>query len=506
MKKYLLTVLVCLSSLLLNAQVYDMIVDAGGSGDYQTIQEAINAVPDNSSIRTRIFISNGTYNEKVELASSKKNVSLIGESVDGVIISWDDEAGSGSMSTAETYTFWADGEDCYIENITIENTAGDVGQAVALRTTGDKTILNNCKLTGFQDTFYAHKNRQYIYKTFINGATDFIFGDATAGFDSCIIECLSGGSFISAPADTKLVSTPTGEDGNRFTLYHGLQFRNCDIVAGSGVADNSYYLARPWQPNASSVFINCNMGNHIKPIGWSTWDSDNHLSGFYGEYHSIDFEGNDIDISQRADWSNQISDYNYNKFYGLRSDLENGISNAVFFRNVAYYPNGDYYWTPYDTLKALNPPVGFGSNGKTISWSAVENAIGYAIYREGVKVGYSETNSFTDEDAETHTQYNYTVRTIKNTGGMSGHSDIYTTTLYPTSIEKVNTSKIIITVSGDILTVSEPAVVSIYSITGQLYKTENAVSGIDVGAYKRGIYLVKAMTNTNKTSVTRVVL
>ena len=482
-----------------------MVVDAGGNGDYTTVQEAINAVPDNSSARTRIYIKNGTYNEKVAISSSKIKVSLIGESLEGVIITWADHNEDGVMTTAESYTLWSDGEDSYLENLTIRNTAGSsAGQAVALRTTGDKTIVNNCKLTGFQDTFYAHQNRQYIFKTYVNGGTDFVFGDATAVLDSCNIECLQGGSFISAPSDTKLVSSLTGEDGNKFTFYKGLQFRNCEIIAGVGVSDNSYYLARPWQPNASSVFITCKMGSHIKPIGWSTWSNDNHLSGFYGEYHSMDLEGNAIDVSQRADWSHQITDFNY-KYYNPYSSIEGVISYPAFYRNVSLYPNGDYDWSPYDTLRSLSPPTGFYSGPLTVYWFGVDGAIGYAVYRDGEMIGFTESNSFEDTSASYHTTYQYTVRSIKNTGGIGDLSGSYSTVFYPTAVQKIVSAPLRITVSKSILSVSEPVEVTVYAITGQMVRKLDVSKSVDLGNLK-GIFLIKATTKNNKTTLKRVII
>ncbi|MBN2165159.1 MAG: hypothetical protein JW717_02670 [Marinilabiliaceae bacterium] len=502
MNRVLSLVLFVFSAIIMNGQVYNIIVDAGGNGNYQTIQEAINAVVDNQTSRTLIFVKNGVYNEKVALPSTKVKVSIIGESVDGVIVTWADEAGSGVISTADTYTFWTDGVDCYLENLTIKNTAGDVGQAVALRTTGDRTIIVNCKLTGFQDTFYAHKNRQYIFKSYVNGGTDFVFGDATAVLDSCKIECLQGGSYISAPADTKLTATVTGEDGNKFTFYKGLQFRNCEIIAGTGVIDNSYYLARPWQPDASSVFINCKMGSHIKPIGWSTWNNDNHLSGFYGEYHSKDLENNILDVSQRADWSHQITDFNY-KFYNIYTDPANGVVYAAFYLKVVN--NVLYNWAPYDTVKPLNLPIGFSVSGRNIQWQSVNNAIGYIIYRDGNLLGFSNTNSYKDESAALYTPYEYTVRTVKNTGGMSELSDAYLVTFDPAPVKKSAVLNLNISVSNGLLIVTEPANVFVYSMSGQLVKKIFVEKSLDLRSL-RGIYLIKATTFKNITALTKVIL
>jgi pectinesterase len=356
------------------AGVFDMIVDASGSGDYTTIQAAFNAVPDDDSERTLIFVASGTYTEKVVLDASKDNVSLIGENIDSVVIKWDDYAGSATgMSSAETYTLMVEGDDFYMQNVTVQNAAGNVGQALTIRTLGDRGVYNNCKFLGFQDTYYAHKNRQYNYNCYVEGATDFIYGDATAVFDNCVINCMEGGQYITAPSDTKLVTQFSS--GNKF--YHGLMIINSDITANEGVANNSYYLGRPWQPDASSVFIYCRLDGHIKPAGWSTWNNDNHLSGFYGEYENTDFEGNPIDISQRVDWSSQITDARIENFYKY----------DFFFKK-----NGEE-WDAEIITKALMTPQNVRSDGSVLLWDEVENAVGYIVYSKGTLFAITEDNS-----------------------------------------------------------------------------------------------------------------
>jgi pectinesterase len=379
------------------ADVFDIIVDASGNGDYTSIQAAFDAVTDDNSERTLIFVVSGTYNEKLVLNASKDNVSLIGENVDGVVITWDDYAGTATgMSSADTYTLMVEGDDFYMQNITVQNTAGNVGQALAIRTVGDRGVYNNCKFLGFQDTYYAHKNRQYNYNCYIEGAIDFIYGDATAVFDNCVINCVEGGQYITAPSDTKLFTQFAS--GNVF--YHGLMIINSDITANDDVPANSYYLGRPWQPRASSVFIYCRLGDHIKPEGWSTWDNDNHLSGFYGEYKNTDFEGNPIDISQRVDWSSQISDARIENFYKY----------DFFFKK-----NGEE-WDAETVTKALIMPRNIETDGTTLSWDAVEDAIGYIVYLSGTLFAITEQNSVAVEGIQLS---NVEVKSVRENGVLS---------------------------------------------------------------------------------------
>ncbi|HLW07698.1 MAG TPA: pectinesterase family protein, partial [Marinilabiliaceae bacterium] len=176
-------------------QVYDIVVDAHGTGDFNTIGEAISSIPNNQEKRTLILVKNGVYQEKLIVSSSKTFVSIIGEDVNNVIITWSDYQGKDGMFGADSYTLLAEGADFYMENITVVNGYGPGAQAVAIRTTGDRQVFKNCVFKGHQDTYYAHKNRQYNFKCHIEGNTDFIYGDATAVFDSCNIHSIAGGQY-----------------------------------------------------------------------------------------------------------------------------------------------------------------------------------------------------------------------------------------------------------------------------------------------------------------------
>ncbi|MGV3509852.1 MAG: pectinesterase family protein, partial [Sphingobacteriaceae bacterium] len=185
-----------------------------GSGDYKTIQEAINAIRDLSQKEAKIFIKNGTYKEKLIIPSWKTHISLIGESKENTIITGDDYSGKtfpggkdahgkDKHSTFSSYTVLVQGNDFKAQNLTIRNTAGRVGQAVALHVEGDRAIILNCNILGNQDTLYtaSGSSRQYYKDCFIEGTTDFIFGEATVVFKNCIIKSLSN-SYITAAATT----------------------------------------------------------------------------------------------------------------------------------------------------------------------------------------------------------------------------------------------------------------------------------------------------------------
>lgn len=256
---------------------YDFVVAKDGSGDFFTVQEAINAVPDfRKEGRTTIYIRKGVYKEKLIIPASKINVSLIG--AEGAVISGDDYASKPNrfgenMSTSGSASCYIYAPDLICENLTFENTAGRVGQAVACFVAGDRVIFRNCRFLGNQDTLYNFGKhcRQYFEDCHIEGTVDFIFGSSTAVFNRCTIHSLSKG-YLTAP------STPQDE-------AYGYVFIDCRLTAADGV--EKVYLARPWRPYAKSVFIHCEMGGHILPVGWHNWNKkDAEKTIFFAEYEN----------------------------------------------------------------------------------------------------------------------------------------------------------------------------------------------------------------------------
>ncbi|UII23410.1 pectinesterase family protein [Fulvivirga ligni] len=286
-----------------NAQQFDFTVAADGSGDFKMIQQAIDAVPDMRKSETRIFIKNGIYKEKLVLSASKTNVTFIGESVEKTIVTYDDYASKKNrfgeeIGTSGSSGFFVFGEGFMAQNITFENSSGPVGQAVAVRIDGDKVIFDNCRFLGFQDTLYPHgdRSRQYYRNCYIEGTTDFIFGWSTAVFDNCEIYSKKNGSYVTA------ASTLEETD-------YGFVFLNCKLTGDA--PENSVYLGRPWRPFAQTVFINCDLGKHIKPEGWHNWNKpDAEKTTFYAEYNSKGPGSN----GERVDWSHQLSDDQANKY------------------------------------------------------------------------------------------------------------------------------------------------------------------------------------------------
>jgi pectinesterase len=267
------------------------IVSKDGGGDFKTVQEAINAVGDWSEVQVPIYIKNGVYREKLIIPAQKSRISLLGEDKEKTIITYDDYSGKNGINTYTSHTVLVQGNDFRAENLTFENAAGPVGQAVALHVEADRVVVKNCKILGNQDTLFpsADTSRQYYIDCYIEGTTDFIFGAATVVFENCHIHSKKN-SFITAASTIQ--SQP-----------YGFVFFNCKLTANA--AAQKVYLGRPWRPYAKTVFINTEMGSHILPAGWSVWNkNENHKTTFYAEYGS---KGPGFVKESRIEWAKQLT-------------------------------------------------------------------------------------------------------------------------------------------------------------------------------------------------------
>ena len=283
-----------------NNDEFNIVVAKDGSGDYETIQKAINNTKSFPYKRVTIFIKDGIYKEKVKIHEWNSNLSLIGESKDKTIITHDDyfnKVGLGRNSTFYTYTLLVEANKVVLKNLTIENASGEVGQAVALSVFSDEVAVINCNLLGNQDTLYASgKGRQYYKDCYIEGTTDFIFGSATAFFENCEIHSKKN-SYITA------ASTP------KDSLF-GYVFKDCKLTADKDI--DEVYLGRPWRIYAQTVFINCDLGSHILSEGWHNWSKpEAEKTTFYGEYknHNVGFQP-----EKRVGWSHQLKKREANKY------------------------------------------------------------------------------------------------------------------------------------------------------------------------------------------------
>ena len=325
MRKLLLSlVLVLAGTLAVNAaNKYDnpdtLFVARDGTAEFRNIDDAIEVCRAFMEYHKVIFVKKGTYKEKLIVPSWLTNIEICGEDRDNTIITYDDHANvfipgtDRKMGTFRTYTVRVDGNDITFRNITIENNAARLGQAVALHTQGDRLTFVNCRILGNQDTVYTGgiNTRLYFKDCHIEGTTDFIFGPSTAWFENCTILSRTD-SYITA------ASTPQN-------VEYGYVFNRCKIVAAEGVS--KVYLGRPWSPYAHTLFMNCQLGKHILPVGWHNWsNTQNETTARYCEYNN---HGEGAATKERAAWTRQLT-----RKEAAKVTLEN-----VFRQNGGWIPN-----------------------------------------------------------------------------------------------------------------------------------------------------------------------
>jgi pectinesterase len=285
-----------ISSPLRSQTSYDFVVARDGSGNFRTIQEAVTACRDYAERQYVIFVKNGVYNEKLLIPTWKTHITIIGQDVDSTIITYNDYSGKTDslgkkFSTFTSFTCMVAGNNIVFENITFVNSAGRVGQAVALHVEGDRCVFRNCRLVGNQDTLLAsgENSRQYYVGCTIEGTTDFIFGAATAVFEHCTI-ISKVNSYITA------ASTPP-------TQQYGFVFLRCKLLTDS--IGRKVYLGRPWRLYAYTAFVNCEMGEHVRPEGWHNWSKpEAEKTARYSEYNST---GPGANPASRVTWSHQLT-------------------------------------------------------------------------------------------------------------------------------------------------------------------------------------------------------
>jgi pectinesterase len=272
-----------------------MTVAQDGTGDYITVQAAFDAVPESYTGPITILVKKGTYKEKLLLSQNKINVTLIGEDPNTTILTYDDYSGrvlaDGTViGTSTSHSAAIDASDFVARDITFQNTS-QAAQAVALRVNGDRMVFQNCRMLGYQDTYYTWGyGRIYNKDCFIEGTVDFIFGRSIAIFDHCT---------INSKRDSTVTAAST-EQNYRF----GYVLLNCTFTADAGIT--RVQLGRPWRPYARTVVLYSELGAHIDPAGWLEWSgTTNHLTTYYAEYENT---GPGYVPDRRVSWSHQLTD------------------------------------------------------------------------------------------------------------------------------------------------------------------------------------------------------
>jgi pectinesterase len=274
----------------------DTVVAADGSGDYTSLQEAISKAPmktDPATPRWVIFVKAGTYTELIYVQRERGNIHVIGEDAEKTVVAYHLHANlpgedGKPIGTFRTPTVQIDGDGMLWENLTLANTAGPVGQALALRADGDRLEFRKVRFLGWQDTILVNRGRHYFEDCYIEGHVDFIFGAATAFFNRCHIHVLRNGYITAA-------STPKD-------TAHGYVFADCKITGAEGVLT---YLGRPWRDFAKSVFLRTEMSAAVRPEGWNNWNKPHaEATTFYAEFGSTGPGAND---AARVKWAKPLT-------------------------------------------------------------------------------------------------------------------------------------------------------------------------------------------------------
>jgi pectinesterase len=273
----------------------ELVVAADGSAKYKTIQEAVMAVPAGTADSPVVIrIKPGTYKELVYVQREKRFFRLVGEDASKTVVTFNLNANLTGLDgkpigTFRTPTAQIDADDFTAENITFENSAGPVGQALAIRVDGDRAVFRNCRFLGWQDTIFINRGRQYFENCYVEGHVDFIFGAATAFFERCHIHALKDGYLTAA-------STPDYEP-------FGFVFSRCKITGAAPAVKT--YLGRPWRAYSAVTFLDTEMSEVVRPEGWHNWNfPEREKTARYAESGSMGTGGN---TSARVNWARKLT-------------------------------------------------------------------------------------------------------------------------------------------------------------------------------------------------------
>ncbi len=379
---------------------FDFVV--GVDGDFKAAKAAAEA---SNNTRYYIFFPNGSYdigsltgdsNQMTQY--SRANTSLIGQSMDSVIIYNTATTEGISVSATLYFDYNADGE--YQQDLTLQNKATNLSTATAnrwvvMRDQGTKNIYKQVKMLSTQDTYYSN-DRTYMENCEIHGTVDFICGAGDVLFNQCLLYLEERtNNCITAPAGT-------GD--------WGYVFLNCEID-GSSTCDGNYRLGRAWQNSPRSVYLNTQM--NIAPSATAWGDNMKANPTLFAEYNSFDEDGNAIDLSGRR------TSYTYN---GTTVTL-----NPVLTESEAalYTPEnitkGSDNWTPYNDTKQVTPPT-LQLNGSTLSWEGNSDALCYVLFKNGTYVTNLTSTSYDLPGSTTTTDY-FQVRCANAMGGLGEYSN-----------------------------------------------------------------------------------
>ncbi len=471
------------------AKVFDAVIAKDGTGDYTTVQAAINAAPAGRVQPWLIFIKNGTYSGHVDIPSTKPYIHLIGQTRDGVIIS-DARLCGTSTAYPDSAVYSVDpgatvvvkSANCYFENICFENKFGydnnSGPQALALYTNNDRIALKNCWLRSYQDTYlttYGHvSDRHYLQNCRIEGAVDFIYGGGDVFFDQCTIYCKrASGGYIVAPSH---------QDGTQW----GYVFSNCTIDGPS----SSYqtYMGRPWVNKPKASFFNTTWKIMDYPAGW--YYKMGAIPAIFADYNSMDNFGSPLDLSQR------IEDYQYdvkdaggnviNTVYGkAKKSFTDEEAAQYTYENVVSGSDG---WDPRSLTETTYAPANaLISKQGDLTWIGDPYAICYIILKNDVVIGFTASTEFSDNNFNkvkglykvqaASNEDVYKIIAVSESGALSTPTIVTESGVYTDNIASEN-NKVFAYFNADknlvISNLKLGDIVSIYSVTGMLLNKQKA--------------------------------
>ncbi|MCM1519190.1 MAG: pectinesterase family protein [Lachnoclostridium sp.] len=360
-------------------RLYDVIVAADGSGDFTSLQDAIDAAPDGRIKPYLIFVKNGEYVGHVDIPASKPMMHIIGQDRDKTIITHDRLCGGdNAYHVSVGATVVVNSADCFFENITLENSYGHrkaVGpQALALNTIGDRSIFNNVAMLSYQDTWITTSTsnyRTYVRNSFIEGAVDFIYNSGNIYVDNTILYIIrESGGYIVAPSH--------GAD-----VEWGYVFNNCTITAPGVPSKTTVWLGRPWHNYPKTVFLNTRAEVTIPATGW--YETMGGLPAIWADWNTTDGDGNLLDLSQRRD-TYYYTDSDGKKVYGTaKNHLTDEEAAEYTVKNVL---SGSDNWEPVIKTEECETPVVSYSAG-LLTWEPVKYAICYLVTKGDEVVGFT---------------------------------------------------------------------------------------------------------------------
>lgn len=402
------------------AKLYDAVVAIDGSGDYTSLQAAIDTAPTNRVKPWLIFVKAGKYHEHIDIPKSKPYIHIIGQDRNVVEI-YDDRlsGGDNAVHVSLGATVVAHSDNLYFEGVNLVNSYGrdknNGPQALALDTEGDRVVMNKVGLISYQDTWITtstSNNRHFIKNSWIEGAVDFIYNSGNVYFDNDTLNIVrKSGGYIVAPSH--------GSD-----VQWGYVFMN-NVITAKGVtgvekqpaelnckpSEVSVWLGRPWHNNPKTVFINTKMEVTVPATGW--YETMGGLPAIWADYNSVDGNGNPIDLSNRRDTYYRTDD-NGQKVYGTAKNFLTDEEAAQY--TVKNVMSGKDQWQPELLCEACDAPV-VKTEGNVISWQPVPYAICYVITKGDKVVAFTtECEYATDGSAD------YKVQAANEYGGLSAYS------------------------------------------------------------------------------------